>query len=103
MDVVTLRVINHENICCLNTLLLLLLLARKHGTLEDVLRRVRLLADERVALSATNRALTRLDSLDEDDEEDREADELSNQEFTSSGGRGANLLMMNFRELLWFW
>ena len=41
--------INHENICCLNTLLLLLLLARRHGDLQDVLKRVSQLADQRVA------------------------------------------------------
>ena len=104
MDVVTLRVINHENICCLNTLLLMLLLARRHGTLEDVLCRVRLLADKRVAMSATNRALSRMDSLDEEDEaEEERAGEPSTEGGGPPGGRGANLLMANFRELLWFW
>ena len=102
MDVVTLRVINHENICCLNTLLLLLLLARRHGDLQDVLKRVSQLADQRVALSATNASLSRLDSLDEEDDDEEGEGGPAGKE-NSGEGRGGRLLMSNFRELLWFW
>ena len=92
--------INHENICCLNTLLLLLLLARRHGDLQDVLKRVSQLADQR-SPSLRPTSLSRLDSLDEeDDDEEGKVDLLGRRIVRRRGGR---LLMSNFRELLWFW
>eukprot|EP00597_Dinobryon_sp_UTEXLB2267_P010646 CAMPEP_0170102268 /NCGR_PEP_ID=MMETSP0020_2-20130122/2779_1 /TAXON_ID=98059 /ORGANISM="Dinobryon sp., Strain UTEXLB2267" /LENGTH=1097 /DNA_ID=CAMNT_0010325575 /DNA_START=613 /DNA_END=3904 /DNA_ORIENTATION=- len=42
---VTLRTINHESICCLNTLLLILLFENKRGQLPQILNKVRELAN----------------------------------------------------------
>ncbi|CAM9288820.1 unnamed protein product [Choristocarpus tenellus] len=44
MGVVNLETVNHENICCLNTAVLILIIAHQHGQLAQVLQQVRQLA-----------------------------------------------------------
>jgi len=52
MGTVSVHTINHENICCMNTALLILLLAQRRGQLARVLDRVRRLADAEEAGAA---------------------------------------------------
>jgi Trpc4-associated protein len=101
MNVVTIRDVNHENICCINTLLLILIYAARKSSLSVILRRVKGLVNERMAWAAgrvDQTAKVRAGEVYEftEDEEGNEAvvdRELDNGE----------VLMVNFRELLWFW
>jgi len=98
MNVVTVRDVNHENICCINTLLLILLHAQRESALPVTLRRVKALANERMAWAAgrvDQMAKVRVGDVYEHSEE-----ESDNLERELDCGE---ILMVNFRELLWFW
>jgi hypothetical protein len=45
MTIITIKTVNHENICCLNSALLMLLLARRRGHLGVLLTKIKELAD----------------------------------------------------------
>ena len=77
MCAVTIGTINHENICCLNTALVMLILAERNGELASVLAKVRKLADADV------------DGGGDGDEYDAHY--------------RSQKVMRNFRELLWYW
>ena len=94
---ISLKSIDHENICCLNTILLLLLLSHHRGQLPEILTSIRRIANEDKLKENEQRDRERRDAglaVESDepyDEEDREV---------MSGGA---MLLLNFRELLWFW
>jgi len=54
MSVVSLRNVNHENICCLNTTLLILLIENRRESLGVFLQQVRSLADEELSSSSSS-------------------------------------------------
>ncbi|VEU33346.1 unnamed protein product [Pseudo-nitzschia multistriata] len=78
LEVVSLKNINHENICCLNTAVVITMFAHRRGELE------KLLSD--------------LKDLNDDDKEfdDRSA-------LLRRGPGEARDIRKNFREVLWFW
>jgi len=85
LSVVNLRNINHENICCLNTAVVLSIFAYRRDQLPDVLNELRELKRD----------------------EDGLRDDLWSRNAANSGGRNNNeddgSILYNFRELLWFW
>ena len=101
MDIVTIRTINHENICCVNAALTLLLLAHRRGLLAVALENVRRLADKRVALATKGRAKPfSADSSEAFGYEETEEGVFCRPCAPDSSG---SELLANFRALLWFW
>eukprot|EP01039_Chlorochromonas_danica_P005567 gene5567-6129_t len=133
MGVVTLRTISHENICCINTLLLILLLDNSRGLLAQTLSRARKLADEVMDPSGGHSILAKktpskffhnLGSAEEKnqcfgpncgttsllcscDSNVALCDECSppttDQNNTSEVEKGSEIVFRNFREVLWYW
>ncbi len=85
MDAVTFHTVNHENICVINTILTLLMVAHRRGHLASSLCNIRRLADSRVPTSQRSQYIHSKDATQDD---------------VMSGG---DRIMLNFRELLWFW
>lgn len=113
--VVDLRNINHENICCLNTAVVVSIFARRREQLAVVLRELRHLNTEeqdaafrgrdtacREADATVESMLASLNHL-EIDENNRKHQQGQRDRQSSSvlGDRTDSL--RNFRELLWFW
>ena len=76
MCAVTIGTVNHENICCLNTALVMLILVESNGELASVLAKIRKLAD---------------------------ADGNGSDESENNARYRSKKVMRNFRELLWYW
>ena len=55
MDTVSIHSINHENICCLNTALVILILAHGKASMEELLGAIKHLAKRKMGLSASAR------------------------------------------------
>jgi hypothetical protein len=91
IDTVTLRTINHENICLLNTILEIHLIAHRRGQLAASLVTIRKLADERA------RATQEYGSGPADEDDDMYCMPCT-ASFT-----GGDKVMLNYRRLLWFW
>lgn len=99
MSIVTLASVNHENICCLNTALLLLIMAHRSGNLAKLLEEVRRKANcEGCVLGKRCRPLAggmccecggKAEAMDLED--------------PPTPCNGATAVMGNFRLLLWYW
>lgn len=112
MSVVTLRTVSHENICCVNTVLLILLLDNSRGVLAQTLSKVRKLADEAnryaQSLAVRQQSSTKPTSVADfgplcgiccgDDEAERAVPTVQGQEEL-----GSTAVFCNFREVLWYW
>ncbi len=118
LGVVDLRNINHENICCLNTAVVVLIFAHRRKHLSALLRELRQMSDEEKEFK--RRAA---ESAKQDDTVDRSfiqamrSLDLGNQQEMPAYARRASILgsthpqqigdgndvMRNFREVLWFW
>uniref|UniRef100_A0A7S4APD3 Uncharacterized protein n=1 Tax=Pseudo-nitzschia australis TaxID=44445 RepID=A0A7S4APD3_9STRA len=82
LEVVNLNNINHENICCLNTAIVITIFAYRHGELHALLQDLKQLNDEDSAFFQQTTSMSGV--ID---------DEIVNQHD----------IMQNFREVLWFW
>ena len=113
MSIVTIKSVNHENICCLNTALLILILANKNGQLCEVLQRVRSIADNtfhnnlRISAKCTCQPVTCLACYASGDGAlllgGEEQDSAKVAQCWGLSAPGSHVLMRNFRELLWYW
>lgn len=121
LGVVDLRNINHENICCLNTAVVVAIFAHRRQQLSTLLDELRRMNDDE---KETKRRAEQ-GSLQRDDVVDRvflqalrslEIDQQQQQHDRPAYGRMANIalnssqaigdrtdVMRNFREVLWFW
>jgi len=123
---VTLRTINHESICCLNTLLLILLFENKRGQLPQILNKVRELANIEFESVADQPSHEGKDVNEDQDDEGlwcrscsvpsastsffskrelfRNRTELAERfKADKVNLTGGDLIMRNMRELLWYW
>ena len=127
MTIITIKTVNHENICCLNSAILMLLLARRKGNLGLLLSRIRELAnsDEKYNLlrsesdfdsnessnsgisshSATVAVNDNGSNIDDGNDKRAEASKpTTRSKITRSGNYcDSDKVMVNFRELLCFW
>lgn len=85
LEVVNLNNINHENICCLNTAVVITIFANRRDELHNLLRNLK--------------------QMDEDDRKAR----MDHSKLSSSSEKGRRAkphntnILQNFREVLWFW
>jgi Trpc4-associated protein len=103
MDVTTIQTINHENICCVNTTLTILLMQHRRGLLAKTLAEVRQLADERVESAARAKAYSGEDDQEAGAEEEEGAGAGLYCSPCVSSSSGGQQIMHNFRSLLFFW
>jgi hypothetical protein len=83
LEVVNLNNINHENICCLNTAIVITIFANRRDELHELLRNLK--------------------QMDEDDYKARvDHSKLSSSQEVRAKPQNNNILQ-NFREVLWFW
>jgi len=116
MDVVNIRSVNHENVCCVHTALTMLIMSHRRGQLASTLDAVRTLADDRVKSAC----LAKLFSGEDDDDDVGVGGGEGGGEGGGGGGEedvghgffcapcsshssGGDQIMQNFRCLVWFW
>ena len=91
LEVVNLKNINHENICCLNTAVVITIFAYRRQELHILLRDLKQMnAEDTTFLQAMKNADT---SRDQSSSTRRTGGEIGNRHD----------IMQNFREVLWFW
>ena len=81
MGSISIHTINHENICCLNTALVIFILAYQKGQLSSLLENSRILSKRRHI----------------------PAPALENENVSSEFPADEVLVFSNFRKLLWYW
>jgi hypothetical protein len=122
LAVVDLRNINHENICCLNTAVVVVIFAQRRDQLAGVLTELRRMSDEdkerrrspnndsslRIEMAHVSEAIGQIEI---EEHIGRRSFDRHLQAFAGSSRRLSTLasfgdrndMLSNFRELLWFW
>lgn len=114
LSVVELKNINHENICCLNTAVVVAIFASRHNQLEHLIDELRWMNEgtdgqcRRTSSPELKNGSTDYDNIDGDQSIHINFDQgeigQSNSEDNDNVAFGArDDILRNFRELLWFW
>jgi hypothetical protein len=93
LQVVHFENINHENICCLNTALILMIFAHRRGELCELVNEVK---NVRLVDEALIESMRSLGTADEDHS-------VSSEPASVGLSKGMIDVVSNFVELLWFW
>lgn len=87
LEVVNLKNINHENICCLNTAVVITIFANRRGELHNLLKDIKQMDDDEREARAHHSKMSN-----------------DNSEVASKQNKNKrNTILQNFREVLWFW
>ena len=121
LSVVDLRNINHENICCLNTAVVVVIFAQRRDQLAGVLTELRRMSDEDKELRrSSNNSSLRIEiahvaeAMGQIEIEEHGGQRSFDRHLHALGGSGRRFstlisfgdrtdVLSNFRELLWFW
>ena len=108
LAVVELKNVNHENICCLNTAIVIAIFSNRHGQLGDFIEELKHL-DENEYYSYRKSNEKKIDDSEILDgmkslrfEYDIDGEIIAKDHEPDASSKDGNILR-NFRELLWFW
>jgi Trpc4-associated protein len=93
LEVVNLNNINHENICCLNTAVVITIFANRRHELHDLLKGLKQMDNDEQNARLHHSKLS--------NEGQNHAGDTPNS--SSSNNNNRNSILQNFRKVLWFW